>query len=228
MNNHDYQKRNIQESYRERLREISKESGNIIITAVEEFVKKNKIKVLIVLGILALFFILIFGTTAGLIMMLSGNATSELASYQSLPLDLDAVEADFTAREINLQNTIGSIETDHPDFDEYRYNIGDIGHDPFVLLNYFSAKNVSFTYSEVENQIKDIFNEMYTLKLRHVTEKRTRIEKRIKTETWTETRTGTRQHWYYDENKKSGPTMMRSMNMRKNAAVCIPFKAILV
>ena len=42
-------------------------------------------------------------------------------------------------REAALQAEIDSIESSHPGYDEYRYDLDMIGHDPHELASYLSA-----------------------------------------------------------------------------------------
>ena len=98
------------------------------------------------------------------------------SSYLSQPEEIDAVELFFTNLEMELQNEIDNIEQNNPGYDEYRYNLGAIGHDPFVLISYFSAVYEEFTFSEIDNQVNDLFEEMYHLILTPTTEIRTRTE----------------------------------------------------
>ena len=54
----------------------------------------------------------------------------------SVPAEIDAADLAFSELEMELQKEIDSIETDYPDYDEYRYNLDAIGHDPFALISY--------------------------------------------------------------------------------------------
>ena len=57
------------------------------------------------------------------------NAVSG-TSYASEDADLLGSDEDYTALERELANTIASIESDHPSYDEYRYSVDEIGHNP--------------------------------------------------------------------------------------------------
>jgi len=97
-------------------------------------------------------------------------------SYLSEPSDIDAAELFFTEKEMDLQDKVDRIESDYPGYDEYRYNVGEIGHDPIALISYLSAWQAEFVYAEVQNQLDGIFSEMYTLTVKEVVEIRTRTE----------------------------------------------------
>ena len=56
-----------------------------------------------------------------------------------------AVEADYAAREAQLQEEIDNIESSHPGYDEYGYDLGMIGHDPHELAAFLSAVLQGYT-----------------------------------------------------------------------------------
>lgn len=102
------------------------------------------------------------------------QSTILAASYLSKPKEIDAADLQFTRLELDLQKEIDRVETDNPGYDEYSYNLGAIGHNPFTLISYLSAVHTEFTASEVESEIQALFDEMYTLTLTPDTETRTR------------------------------------------------------
>ena len=73
-------------------------------------------------------------------------------SYMSVPAEIDAADLAFSELEMELQKEINAIETDYPDYDEYRYNLDAIGHDPFALISYLSAVHTEFTAAEVQSE----------------------------------------------------------------------------
>ena len=60
-------------------------------------------------------------------------------TYPSDDPEMVAVEADYAAKEAALQAEIDGIESSHPGYDEYRYDLDMIGHDPHELAAYLSA-----------------------------------------------------------------------------------------
>ena len=111
------------------------------------------------------------------------SSTTLAASYLSKPAEIDATDFAFTRLELDLQKEIDGIETTYPGYDEYSYNLGAIGHNPFTLIGYLSAVHTEFTASEVESEVAALFNEMYTLTITPTTETRTRIVTRTGTRT---------------------------------------------
>ena len=94
-------------------------------------------------------------------------------SYLSEPEEIDKAELSFTEKEMELQEKIDNIEEDYPGYDEYQYNLAEIGHNPFTLISYLSAIYIEFTAYEAENELESLFQEMYLLELNPVTETRT-------------------------------------------------------
>ena len=145
-----------------------------VASKIREIIRvKSSVLIAIVLALILVLMIMTSVSSCGA-MMGGGLSTTMAGSYQSEPAELDNADAAMTRREMDLQTEIDNIETDHPDYDEYNYNLGEIGHDPFVLINYLSAKNIVFTAADVDAQIEELFNEMYTLTLEERQETRTR------------------------------------------------------
>ena len=137
----------------------------------------------VAVGASALLLIMIMTSVSSCGAMFSQGMSSTLAgSYMSVPAEIDAADMAFSELEMELQKEIDSIETDYPDYDEYRYNLDAIGHDPFALISYLSAVHTEFTAADVQGEIESLFDEMYELTLNPTTETRTR----------TVTKTGTR------------------------------------
>ena len=96
-------------------------------------------------------------------------------------------ELSYTEWETDLQMEIGRVESDRPGYDEYRYNIGAIEHDPYVLMGYLTAVYQDFSYSEAEGVLRQLFQEQYSLSFSEETEIRYRTETTIDPETGEET-----------------------------------------
>ena len=141
---------------------------------MQEIASRN-VSLLVTIGIFALILIMIMTAISSCGAMFSDGMSTTLAgSYMSVPAEIDAADLAFSELEMELQKEINNIETDYPDYDEYRYNLDAIGHDPFVLISYLSAVHTEFTASEVQSEIESLFEEMYELTLNPTTETRTR------------------------------------------------------
>ena len=141
---------------------------------MQEIASRN-VSLLVTIGIFALILIMIMTAISSCGAMFSDGMSTTLAgSYMSVPAEIDAADLAFSELEMELQKEINNIETDYPDYDEYRYNLDAIGHDPFVLISYLSTVHTEFTASDVQSEIESLFEEMYELTLNPTTETRTR------------------------------------------------------
>ena len=123
----------------------------------------KKTTILVSLGTIALILIPIITMGSCGAMAVDGVSTVMAGSYQSKPAEIDAADLQMTELEMKLQDEIDNIEDTYPGYDEYEYDIDPIEHDPFALASYLSAKYTDYTASQVEGDIQDIFDRMYTL-----------------------------------------------------------------
>lgn len=106
--------------------------------------------------------------------MFSGSMNSVLGtSYTSEDSDLVATEQSYAAMENELQQEIDNIESTHPGYDEYRYDLDTIGHNPHELASYLTAVLQSYTPQSAQAELKRLFGLQYTLTLTEEIEIRT-------------------------------------------------------
>ena len=148
------------------------------------FVARHPAGVAIAIGALLLFIMLATGlSSCGA--MFSGLTNGILGtSYTSEDSDLVATENNYAALETGLQNEIDNIESTHPGYDEYRYDLDNIGHNPHELASYLTALLQSYTPQSAQAELERIFDMQYTLTLTEEVEIRYREEER--TDTWTD------------------------------------------
>ena len=165
----------------------------------------------VTVGAFAVLLIMIMTSISSCGAMFSEGMSATLAgSYMSVPAEIDAADLAFSELEMELQKEIDSIETDYPDYDEYRYNLDAIGHDPFALISYLSAVHTEFTAADVQSEIESLFDEMYELALNPTTETRTRTVTRTGTRTATDPETGeeTEEEYEYEEEEEYTVTIL--------------------
>ena len=106
--------------------------------------------------------------------MFSGSMNSVLGtSYTSEDSDLVATEQSYAAMENELQQEIDNIESTHSGYDEYRYDLDTIGHNPHELASYLTALLQSYTPQSAQAELKRLFGLQYTLTLTEEIEIRT-------------------------------------------------------
>ena len=103
-------------------------------------------------------------------------------TYPSDDPELVAVEADYAAKEAALQAEIDNIESSHPGYDEYRYDLAMIGHDPHELAAYLSAVLQGYTQQSAQAELERVFGAQYQLTLTEEVEVRYRTETRTDSE----------------------------------------------
>ena len=136
-------------------------------------------KVFLIAGCALLLFIMISAGVSSCSSLFSGGITSVIStSYVSEDADMLGAEADYAALEAELQSRIDNIERDHPGYDEYRYDMDDIEHDPYVLTSILTALHLEYTRAEVQSTLAMLFERQYTLTLTEETEVRYRTERR--------------------------------------------------
>ena len=136
-------------------------------------------KAFLIAGCALLLFIMISAGISSCSSLFSGGITSVIStSYVSEDADMLGAEADYAALEAELQSRIDNIERDHPGYDEYRYDLDDIEHDPYVLTSILTALHLEYTCAEVQSTLAMLFERQYTLTLTEETEVRYRTERR--------------------------------------------------
>ena len=129
------------------------------------FIMRHK-KGFLLVGAIFLLICLLLNTMSSCSMMAQsiGSAISG-STYPSDDPELVAVEADYAAREAALQAEIDNIESSHPGYDEYRYGLDMIGHDPHELAAFLSAVLQGYTQSSAQGELERVFSAQYTLTL---------------------------------------------------------------
>ena len=146
------------------------------------FVMRHK-KVFLLVGAIFLLICLLLNTMSSCSMMAQsiGSAISG-STYPSDDPELVAVEADYAAKEAALQAEIDNIENSHLGYDEYRYDLDMIGHDPHELAAYLSAVLQGYTRQSAQAELERVFNAQYQLTLTEEVEVRYRTETRTDSE----------------------------------------------
>lgn len=136
----------------------------------------------IIIGIAAvgLLVLVIAGSVSSCSVLINGGGNVVLGtSYTAEDEDLKGAETDYTKLEDKLRKRIDRIETDHPGYDEYRYNLAEIGHNPYELASLLTVEFENYTRSQVQARLQSIFEAQYELKLEEKVEIRTRKETRV-------------------------------------------------
>lgn len=149
-----------------------------VLGTVVEFIEENPKLVLLIAAFALLIMVLacIFSSCSAGASMFSNTMVT--TSYTAQDNDIVTVENTYTAKETELRNKLNRIETDYPGYDDYQYDLAEIGHDPYQLASYLTAILEDYTPSEAQSYIDELFDKQYTLTITPVTEVRTRTETR--------------------------------------------------
>jgi hypothetical protein len=179
------QKRKIKKNYADAPRkakksgETLKKTGSVVTKAtqaVTKLIRRNPV-FLLKLGLLLLlaFSIMSLFTMCMSIFSGSGGFMMGAVSYVAEDAEIEKAELNYTEWETDLRIEIRNAETTHSGYDEYRYNVGSIGHDPHVLMSFLTAVYGEFEYAAIESVLRGIFDAQYTLAFVPEVEIRTRI-----------------------------------------------------
>ena len=183
-----WQKQKIKRQYAKAAREARRAGQTAKKTAVTTekiagrvalFVKRHPIIFGIVALLLLLFFLISSVFTSCSSMGTGGLGIIAASSYVAEDQDINQAELTYTEWETDLQIQIQNAEAQHPGYDEYRYQVGNVGHNPFELMGFLTASYHGFTYEQIEAVLREIFSEQYRLEFIPETEIRSRTETRV-------------------------------------------------
>lgn len=157
---------------------------------ITDFCVSHKTALLWVLAI-GLLFMVISGMFSSCSTMFQGGTQVVLGtSFTAEDEDILGTDEDYTALENDLRSQVDNIESTHPGYDEYRYALDEIGHNPYELASYLTVVFEDYTREEVQATLQQLFEQQYELILEEEVEIRTRTETRIGTRTHTDPETG--------------------------------------
>ncbi len=173
------QKRKLKRKYAKKVREARKAGTTVkstatftekVTTAVTHSVRRHPILWLLLALLLALMLLVfsVFSVFSNIGTSVLGGIAS--SSYLASEQDIDQAEVIYTEWETDLKVQIENIPQDYPGYDEYRYDLDAIGHDPLQLMAFLTAKFRDFEYADIVGTLRDLFEEQYTLTLTQETE----------------------------------------------------------
>ena len=180
-----WQKQKLKRQYAKAAREAQKAGKRAKDTAVTtekiavrvvQAVKRHPVICAVVILLLLLFFMItsVFSSFSNI--SVSGLGSLTASTYLAEDQDINRAELVYTEWETDLQMEIDRVESTHLGYDEYRYNIGAIDHDPYILMGYLTSVYQDFSYSEIESVLRQLFSQQYSLTFTEETEIRYRTE----------------------------------------------------
>lgn len=157
---------------------------------ITDFCVSHKTALLWILAI-GLLFMVISGMFSSCSTMFQGGTQVVLGtSFTAEDEDILGADEDYTALENDLRSQVDNIESTHPGYDEYRYALDEIGHNPYELASYLTVVFEDYSREEVQATLQQLFEQQYELILEEEVEIRTRTETRTGTRTHTDPETG--------------------------------------
>lgn len=157
---------------------------------ITEFAAKHSHVIFIAL-IFGLLFMVIAGAFSSCSAMFQGGTQVVLGtSYTAEDEDIIGANDDYSALEAALRSQINNIERTHSGYDEYRYELDEINHNPYELASYLTVIFEDYNREEVQSTLQRLFDQQYELTLEEEFEIRTRTETRTGTRTVTDPDTG--------------------------------------
>ena len=129
-----------------------------------EFVMRHKKGFLIVIGLFLMVTMLLNVMSSCSVLAEAILGSGAGGTYPCEDADMLGAEADYAALEAALQDEVDNYPSYHPGYDEYRYDLDSIGHDPYVLISILTAYHQgTWTRSEVQGTLQMLFDRQYTL-----------------------------------------------------------------
>lgn len=170
-------------------KQTAKETKSVM-EKLSEFCSSHS-KVLILVAILALLIVVMSGFLSSCSAMFQGGTQVVLGtSFTAKDEDIIGADNDYKVLEAALREQISNIESTHSGYDEYRYELDEINHNPYELAAYLTVMFEDYTREEVQSTFQWLFEQQYELTLTEEVEIRTRTETRTGTSTSTDPETG--------------------------------------
>ena len=165
---------NASYSITKRFTDKAEDMAGRIAEMIKEFAEEHPLGLTIALIVLIV--VLVMSGTLTSCSMMAGGTNNMLVgtSYTADDSDILAAEADYKELEADLQDQIDNIEDDYPDYDEYNYDLAEIGHNPFELAALLTVLYEDYTEEEAQEILETIFEAQYELEIEEVVETRTR------------------------------------------------------
>ena len=148
------------------MEQVIDKGKSVVSTAVNgiaNFAKSNA-HVLLIVGIFLLLLLLVMSAFSSCSILFSGTTqVSGQTIYTAEDRDIRGAETDYKKLEKELDKKIKRTPTDHPGYDEYRYHLDAIEHDPWQLTSFLTTLYDDYTRSEVQAKLKETFAKQYKL-----------------------------------------------------------------
>lgn len=166
--------------------EAVEEGAAKLAEKLSEFVSEHP-GVLITAACLTLLILVVVTGFSSCSMVASSSGGGAIgSSFTAEDADITGVEEDYAAMEAALQDRIDNIESEFSGYDEYRYHLANINHNPFILASFLTVKFEDYTRSGVQDTLRALFAAQYELTTEETVEVRSYEVEHSSTSTWTD------------------------------------------
>lgn len=172
-------KRQIQKKYIKQAKKRAKQAektartGTKAVARIAGAIARHPVATAIFIIVLVLMLLLsslfgILGTGLG-----QGGLTMLGGTYVAGDEAMNQAELYYTELETDLYFSAYALERANPGYDEYRYNLGELSHNPYELMAYLNAVYNEFTFEDVQAELDSILAQQYNLWTEETIEVRT-------------------------------------------------------
>ena len=147
------------------MEQVIDKGRSVVSTAVNDIANfaKSNAHVLLIVGVFLLLLLVMSAFSSCSILFSGTTQVSGQTIYTAEDRDIRGAETDYKKLEKELDKKIKRTPTDHPGYDEYRYHLDAIEHDPWQLTSFLTTLYDDYTRSEVQAKLKETFAKQYKL-----------------------------------------------------------------
>ncbi len=128
-----------------------------------EFLVRNKKGLIIAVAIAVVLTFMLGAVSSCSLILQNGVSSVGSTTYPSEDVDMLEAEARYCQMEADLQDFLDDYEANH-DYDDYRFDLDEIKHDPYVLISAVTAlRGGPWTVDEVGEILELLFEKQYIL-----------------------------------------------------------------
>ena len=142
---------------------LAPQAAKRTVQGAKQFLMRHRKGLGVVVAFLVMLCFLLNTVSSCSVMVQSVGSVLAGSTFPSQDADMLGAEAAYAAMEAELQAYLDNYENTH-DYDEYFFDLDEIGHDPYVLIAILSAYHSGeWTLPEVDGTLTMLFRKQYIL-----------------------------------------------------------------
>lgn len=168
--------------YKNMIKKVSKDasttrSKELQKNQMTETVPQKRTKEILIIALILVILVVVVKSFYDCFTMLRGVANAKAESSGTKQDQIIAqINEDYTGLEKALKQRMDTIENTYPGYDEYRYHLSEINHNPYQLMTLLTVLYKEYTSSELQNMLQTLFDSQYNLATQRIVEKRSKEE----------------------------------------------------